>query len=99
MEGEVCGELKMIFFISTSLTMPYNILISYILFICYLFKDVYSVTDCVALNERVIMKMKWEGSFKVISWHSFGVTEENHENLSQVSHSPDRYMKPGSPEY
>jgi hypothetical protein len=76
MEGEVCGELIMIFFISTSLTMPYNILISYILFICSLFKDVFSVINCVALNERVIMKMNWEGSFKVISWHSFGVTEK-----------------------
>jgi hypothetical protein len=44
------------------------------------------------------MMMNWKGSgrkrsrhnFKVLSKHSPGVTEENHENLNQDSRSPGR---------
>jgi hypothetical protein len=37
--------------------------------------------------------------FKVLSWHSFEGTEENHKNLSQDSWSPGQDLNPGSPAY
>jgi hypothetical protein len=37
--------------------------------------------------------------FKVLYWHFSGGTEENHENLSHESGSPDRYFNSGPPEY
>jgi hypothetical protein len=52
------------------------------------------------------MRMNWKGfdrtrsrpNFKVLSRHPPGGTEENHENLSQDSWSPDRDLNPGPPE-
>jgi hypothetical protein len=44
------------------------------------------------------MNRSWP-SFKVLSVHSPGVTEENHEILSQDIRSPDRDLRPEPSEY
>jgi hypothetical protein len=50
--------------------------------------------------------MNWKGCRRKRSWPTFkalprnspGGTDENHENLSQDSRSPDRDLNPGTPE-
>jgi hypothetical protein len=42
-------------------------------------------------------KWSWP-NFKVLSRHSPGGTEDNHENRSEVSRSSDRDLNPGPPE-
>jgi hypothetical protein len=46
-----------------------------------------------------ICKVAVVAYLKVLSRHLPGRTEENHENLSQVSRSPVRDLNPGTPEY
>jgi hypothetical protein len=51
--------------------------------------------------------INWKGFVRKRSWHNCevlsrhlpGMTEGNHENLSQDSRSPGRDLNPGCPEY
>jgi hypothetical protein len=61
----------------------------------------------IASNERVTVITNWKGfrrkrslpNFKVLTWHSPGETEENHEKNNQNSQSPGRKLNPGPSAY